>query len=313
MACYHHFMTKLAEKFLTAGETFLPGNKVQLRLSLVALLMNRNVLIEDVPGMGKTTLVKFLAKATGLDFRRIQFTSDLLPSDILGVSIFQKETERFIFKPGPIFGELILADELNRGSPKTQSALLQAMEEKIVTVDGLTYELPTRFCLFATQNPRGQFGTYPLPESQLDRFLFKVSMGHLSKQEEHDLLASGSRLGKIEELQALLSRDDLKNWQSDISKVTTTTMLLNYITDLLHSTRNKDDYFGLSPRAGLDLLDAARGWAWLSNRDYVIPDDVQNVFPFVAAHRMFSHHSLSVNQEQSRAIEILKRVPFVKE
>lgn len=306
-------MTKLAEKFLTAGETFLPGNKVQLRLSLVALLMNRNVLIEDVPGMGKTTLVKFLAKATGLDFRRIQFTSDLLPSDILGVSIFQKETERFIFKPGPIFGELILADELNRGSPKTQSALLQAMEEKIVTVDGLTYELPTRFCLFATQNPRGQFGTYPLPESQLDRFLFKVSMGHLSKQEEHDLLASGSRLGKIEELQALLSRDDLKNWQSDISKVTTTTMLLNYITDLLHSTRNKDDYFGLSPRAGLDLLDAARGWAWLSNRDYVIPDDVQNVFPFVAAHRMFSHHSLSVNQEQSRAIEILKRVPFVKE
>ena len=306
-------MTKLAEKFLTAGETFLPGNKVQLRLSLVALLMNRNVLIEDVPGMGKTTLVKFLAKATGLDFRRIQFTSDLLPSDILGVSIFQKETERFIFKPGPIFGELILADELNRGSPNTQSALLQAMEEKIVTVDGLTYELPTRFCLFATQNPRGQFGTYPLPESQLDRFLFKVSMGHLSKQEEHDLLASGSRLGKIEELQALLSRDDLKNWQSDISKVTTTTMLLNYITDLLHSTRNKDDYFGLSPRAGLDLLDAARGWAWLSNRDYVIPDDVQNVFPFVAAHRMFSHHSLSVNQEQSRAIEILKRVPFVKE
>jgi len=306
-------MIKLAEKFLTVGETFLPGNKVQLRLSLVALLMNRNVLIEDVPGMGKTTLVKFLAKATGLDFRRIQFTSDLLPSDILGVSIFQKETERFIFKPGPIFGELILADELNRGSPKTQSALLQAMEEKIVTVDGLTYELPTRFCLFATQNPRGQFGTYPLPESQLDRFLFKVSMGHLSKQEEHDLLASGSRLGRIEELQALLSRDDLKNWQSDISKVTTTTMLLNYITDLLHSTRNKDDYFGLSPRAGLDLLDAARGWAWLSNRDYVIPDDVQNVFPFVAAHRMFSHHSLSVNQEQSRAIEILKRVPFVKE
>jgi MoxR-like ATPase len=306
-------MIKHAEQFLSAGESFLPGNKVQLRLSLVALLMNRNVLIEDVPGMGKTTLVKFLAKATGLDFRRIQFTSDLLPSDILGVSIFQKETERFIFKPGPIFGELILADELNRGSPKTQSALLQAMEEKIVTVDGMTYELPARFCLFATQNPRGQFGTYPLPESQLDRFLFKISMGHLSKQEEHDLLASGSRLGKLDELQALLSRDDLKNWQSDISKVTTTTMLLNYITDLLHSTRNKDDYFGLSPRAGLDLLDAARGWAWLSNRDYVIPDDVQNVFPFVAAHRMFSHHSLSVNQEQSRAVEILKRVPFVKE
>ncbi len=301
------------EQFLNAGERFLPGNQAQLRLSLLALLLNRNVLIEDVPGMGKTTLVKFFSKATGLDFRRIQFTSDLLPSDILGVSIFQKESERFVFKPGPIFGELILADELNRGTPKTQSALLQAMEEKMVTVDGMTYDLPERFCLFATQNPRGKFGNYPLPESQLDRFLFKISMGHLSKQEEHDLLASGSRLGKLETLDVVLNRDVLKNWQESIAKVTASSMLLNYLTDLLHSTRNKDEYFGLSPRAGLDLLDAARGWAWLSNRDYIIPDDIQHVFPFVAAHRMFSHHSLSVSQEQSRAVDILKRIPFVKE
>jgi len=315
MVCYHQFMSTDTDlyHFLHAGESFLPGNKTQLRLSLLALLLNRNVLIEDVPGMGKTTLVKYFAKATGLDFRRIQFTSDLLPSDILGVSIFQKESERFVFKPGPIFGELILADELNRGSPKTQSALLQAMEEKIVTVDGMTYDLPGRFCLFATQNPRGQFGTYPLPESQLDRFLFKISMGHLSKQEELELLASGSRLNKLEKLSVLLDRHKLQVWQEAITKVTASNMLLNYITDLLHSTRNKEEFFGLSPRAGLDLLEAARGWAWLNGRDFIIPDDVQHIFPFVAAHRMFSHHSLSVGMEQARALEILKQTPFVKE
>lgn len=306
-------MTNKLDTFLIAGENFLPGNKVQLRLSLLALLLNRNILIEDVPGMGKTTLVKFFAKTTGLDFRRVQFTSDLLPSDILGVSIFHKESESFVFKPGPIFGELILADELNRGSPKTQSALLQAMEEKAVTVDGVTYNLPERFCLFATQNPRGQFGTYPLPESQLDRFLFKISMGHLSKEEEVDLLASGSRMNKLEALTHLIDRQELRAWQSSIAAVSASPMLLNYITDLLHSTRNKDEHFGLSPRAGLDLLEGARGWAWISGRDYVLPDDVQKVFPFVAAHRMFSHHSLNVAQEQSRSMEFLKLVAFVKE
>lgn len=306
-------MSNYPEEFLKAGERFLPGNQTQLRLSLLALLLNRNVLIEDVPGMGKTTLVKFFAKITGLEFRRIQFTSDLLPSDILGVSIFQKESERFVFKPGPIFGELILADELNRGSPKTQSALLQAMEEKLVTVDGLTHELPERFCLFATQNPRGQFGTYPLPESQLDRFLFKVSMGHLTKDEELELLSTGSRLSKLDEVTTTIDRSVLKSWEESIRKVTASKTLLAYVTDILHSTRNREDHFGLSPRAGLDLLDAARGWAWLSGRDFVLPDDVQSVFPFVGAHRMFSHHSLNVSQEHIRALDILKRTPFIKE
>lgn len=304
---------KTLDSFLNNGETFLPGNKIQLRLGLIALLVKRNVLIEDVPGMGKTTLVKFFAQATGLSFRRIQFTSDLLPSDILGVSVFHKESEKFIFKAGPIFGELILADELNRGTPKTQSALLQAMEEKHVSVDGINHPLPDRFSLFATQNPRGQYGTYPLPESQLDRFLFKFSMGHLSKNEEVELLASGSRLHKLPEMEALISHQELNHWQEKIQGVGTSRVLLEYLAEILHRSRKLENALGLSPRAGLDLLEASKAWAFFSERDYVIPDDVQEVFPFVAGHRMFSEHSLSAELEAQRARDFIQSIPFVKE
>lgn len=304
---------KTLDSFLSQGENFLPGNKLQLRLGLMALLLNRNVLIEDVPGMGKTTLVKFFAKATGLYFRRIQFTSDLLPSDILGVSVFNKETEKFIFKPGPIFGELILADELNRGTPKTQSALLQAMEEKHVTVDGISHVLPDRFCLIATQNPRGQYGTYPLPESQLDRFLFKFSMGHLTREEEVELLSSGSRLSKLQELTPFISDLELSSWEEQIQGVTTSKVLLEYLADVLQASRNKDEAFGLSPRAGLDLLEASKAWAFFEKRDYVIPDDIQAVFPYVAGHRMFAEHSISAAMENLRAREFINSIPFVKE
>jgi MoxR-like ATPase len=307
------FIMNNPDRFLTQGEVFIPGNLIQLKLGLIALLLNRNVLIEDVPGMGKTTLVKFFAKSTGLHFRRIQFTNDLLPSDILGVSIFNKDSERFIFKPGPIFGELILADELNRGTPKTQSALLQAMEEKNVTVDGVTHELPDRFCLFATQNPRGQYGTYPLPESQLDRFLFKFSMGHLSKKEEIELLVSGPRLSQLDKLEPYISNLDLKKWEEEMASVTVSEMLLNYLADVLQASRRTEESFGLSPRAGLDLLEASKAWAYFEKRNYVIPDDVQAVFPFVAGHRMFSQHSLTSAGESIRAREFIGSVPFVKE
>lgn len=305
-------MTNDFAAFLQKGEEFLPGNSLQLRLGLLALILNRNVLIEDVPGMGKTTLVKFFSRATGLELRRIQFTSDLLPSDILGVSVFQKESEKFVFRPGPIFGELILADELNRGTPKTQSALLQAMEEKQVTVDGYTYPLPKEFCLFATQNPRGQFGTYPLPESQLDRFLFKFSMGHLSRSEELGLLATGTRLTKLESLTPLIAKTDLENWRTSIGKVSAGQMLLEYVTEVLTITRHQQEAWGLSPRAGLDLLEAARAWAFLHQRDHVLPDDVQEVFPYVVGHRMYSGHSLSVSNEQQRARELISQVPILK-
>lgn len=299
--------------FWEEGQKILPGNKTQLRLGLLALVLKRNVLIEDVPGMGKTTLVKFFAKSSGLEFRRIQFTSDLMPSDILGVSIFQKETESFLFRPGPIFGELILADELNRGTPKTQSALLQAMEEKHVTVDGEGHPLPDRFCLFATQNPRGQYGTHPLPESQLDRFFFKFSMGHLSKEEELAYLKTGPRAELINAMKPLFRAEDLRAWEEQVSSLKVSQMMYQYLADVLEASRLREDQWGLSPRAGMDLLEASKGHAFLEGRDHVLPDDLQAIFPYVAAHRLYSYQNLSVAQEQQKAQDFIRKVSLLSE
>jgi MoxR-like ATPase len=305
-------MTQFSD-FFKAANDFLPGNQLQIRLGLIALILRKNVLIEDVPGMGKTTLVKFFAQAAGMNFRRIQFTSDLLPSDIIGVSIFKKEDESFFFKPGPIFAELVLADELNRGTPKAQSALLQAMEEKNITVDGVTHPLPEHFCVFATQNPRGQFGTHPLPESQLDRFFFKFSMGQLNQEEEEDLLRTGSRSKKLETCEVILTKSNLAVANDSILSIKVSPVLLRYISDILKETRFKEDSTGLSPRAGLDLLDASRAWAFFEGRDYVIPDDVQSVFPFVAGHRMFSGLSYSIKTELFKSKELITKVAVFRE
>lgn len=299
-------------EFMGLGSRIIPGNELQLKLSLIALSLNRHVLIEDVPGMGKTTLVKFFARAFGLDFRRIQFTVDLLPSDILGISIFQKERESFVFRPGPIFGELILADELNRGTPKTQSALLQAMEEKHITVDGNNYPLAQNFSIFATQNPRGQFGTHPLPESQLDRFLFKFSMGKLTEAQEIELLQTGQRDHLLSDLKSHFSKNDLIEMSQKIQQVKASPTFLDYLARVLSASRSSQDFSGLSPRAGLDLLAAAKGWAYHAGRDYLIPDDVQDIFPFVAGHRMFSYMQDSTEVDHRKAAQFISTVPLVK-
>jgi MoxR-like ATPase len=244
-------------------------------------------LIEDAPGVGKTTLAHAIAISLGLPFRRIQFTSDLLPSDVIGVSVYDRSNGQFVFHPGPIFSEVLLADEINRASPKTQSALLEAMEEAQVSVDGLSRPLPQPFFVIATQNPLHQVGTFPLPESQLDRFLMCISLGYPDRAAERQLLAGDSRRDMLKTLPAVARPADLLAAQASVKKVFASDALLNYVQALLAHTRATGKYAeGLSPRAGLALLAASRAWAWLDGRDHVIPEDIQNVLPAVAGHRL---------------------------
>ena len=270
------------------------GKEKQIDLCLCCILAKGHLLIEDLPGMGKTLLAHALAKALGLGFSRIQFTSDLLPADITGVSVFESSDSSFRFHKGPIFSSVVLADEINRASPKAQSALLEAMEERQVSIDGETYVLPEPFFVLATQNPLEQSGTFPLPESQLDRFYMRISLGYPDRESERLLMEKEDRRDYLSKLEPIISKDELILWQAEVHTVKTTPALLDYVQDLVELSRSSPEFInGASPRAALDLLKGGRAWAMLAGRDYVLPEDIQDVLPAIIGHRL----TLAMEQE----------------
>ncbi len=278
--------TRILETIDAIG-TVLLGKEKQVRLALACLLSRGHLLIEDMPGMGKTTLSHALAQVLGLSYNRIQFTSDVLPADILGIYIFDKEKTEFTFHPGPIFSQLVLADEINRTTPKTQSALLEAMEERQVTVEGQTRKLPDPFFVVATQNPNTQTGTFPLPESQLDRFLMRIELGYPDEQAERELLTGIDRRLVLEDLTATLPVDQLIMVQKLCREVKVSDALIDYVQRIVHYTRTAPEFaYGLSPRGAIALVSCARSWAFMENRSYVIPEDVQAILPAVLEHRL---------------------------
>ena len=269
-----------------AGEIIL-GKDQQIRMAMCCILARGHLLIEDVPGVGKTTLSHVLASLLGLQYQRIQFTSDLLPADVVGVSIFDRDTSTFRFHPGPIFSQVILADEINRASPKAQSALLEAMEEHQVTADGETMKLPEPFFVIATQNPAHHIGTFPLPESQLDRFLMRIKLGYPDKAAERALLKGVDRRDLIARITTAMSVEELTSLQKAVTKIFVSDALVDYVQALVLHTRDSAHFeMGLSPRAGLALLRAAQSWALMSGRNQVLPEDVQMVATAVVGHRL---------------------------
>ncbi len=282
------------------------GKTDTIRLALSCLLARGHLLIEDIPGVGKTTLAHTLAKVLGLEFSRIQFTSDLLPADILGVSIYDTDTQSFRFHPGPIFASVVLADEINRATPKAQSALLEAMEENQVTAEGETHALPRPFFVIATQNPRHQIGTFPLPESQLDRFLMRLDIGFPNQEAERELLRASDRRMMLESLPPAIDANRFTSLQRTADRVVCSDALLDYVQALLNATREAGWLMhGLSPRAGLSLVRAAKAWALLSARELVLPEDVQAVAPAVFGHRLQA--ASSEGDEGNEMVERLLR------
>lgn len=293
-----------------ANEIIL-GKEPQIRLSLVCLLTGGHLLIEDIPGVGKTTLAQTLARLLGLSYQRIQFTSDLLPADIIGASIYEQQTGTFRFHPGPIFTQLMLADEVNRATPKTQSALLEAMEEHQVTVDGETRGLPRPFFVIATQNPEHQIGTFPLPESQLDRFLMRIELGYPAEHAERDLLKGKDRRVMVDGIAPVLNAHELTALRHAASEVRVSEALLDYLQALVRYTRESPRYeTGLSPRAALALKHAAQAWALLAGHATVLPEDLQAVLPGVTGHRLRLKASHEAVPAALLARELIEAVPI---
>lgn len=287
----------------------LLGAEQPIKLAISCLLAGGHLLIEDLPGVGKTTLAQTLAKALGLEFRRVQFTSDLLPADILGVSVYQRESGTFNFHPGPVFTQVLLADEVNRATPKTQSALLEAMEEGQVTIEGETRMLPEPFFVIATQNPTYQIGTFPLPESQLDRFLMKIKLGYLDAQAERVLLSGDDRRHLLQQLHPRITLAELSHLQAEVRRIHLADAVLDYLQRVLQQSRTSPDIAtGLSPRAGLAIKRAAQAWALLNGRDYVLPEDIQATVLAVSNHRLRDHDREVLSQTKLETL-LIQTVP----
>jgi MoxR-like ATPase len=289
---------RLKEAVTTVNQIIM-GKNQQVKLAFACLLARGHLLIEDLPGVGKTTLAHALATVIGVTYQRIQFTSDLLPADILGVSIYRRDQEKFEFHPGPIFSELVLADEINRATPKSQSALLEAMAEGQVTIEGKTHMLPRPFFVIATQNPLDLVGTFPLPDSQLDRFLLSISLGFPEPEVERELLTAQDRIQVLRDTTAIISPDDVLQLNRDCQKIHVSSALLDYVQALLAETRNSRWFeTGLSPRAGIAMLQCCKAFAFLEGRDFAIPEDVKAIFPALARHRMNVPHGMETSVEE---------------
>lgn len=301
----------IANQIIENVEEVIVGKRDAIRLAVLGLLCQGHLLIEDVPGVGKTVLAKALAKSVGCEFKRIQFTPDMLPTDVTGVSVFNQKTLEFEFRPGPLFSQIVLADEINRATPKTQSALLEAMEEKQITVDGTTYPLATPFMVLATQNPIEYEGTFPLPEAQLDRFLMRIQLGYPSKSAEMMVLDQQRRVHPITKLQQVISAEDLINTQIAIKDIHVDDKVKSYIVDLVRETREHNDvYLGSSSRGALALYRLCQAWAAIEGREFVIPDDVKKLAAPALSHRIILGPAARIKDITSEEIifRLLKRM-----
>ena len=305
-------MSNPIHQLVQALNGVLLGKQEQIKLALACLLAKGHLLVEDLPGMGKTTLSYALARTMGLQYQRIQFTSDLLPADILGTSIFNKTSNEFEFRKGPVFTQVLLADEINRATPKTQGALLEAMEEQQVTMDGDTYPLPRPFFVIATQNPVTQMGTFPLPESQLDRFLLRISLGYPDPELERKLLKGFNPRHDMDGLSAVIDVETLQGLQQQVNTIHVSDALLDYMQRILAYTRESNEFaFGLSPRAGMALVQSARSYAFVNDRKHVIPEDIQAVLGAVAEHRLAGSMDLTGHEGVRLVDSVLKNVNVI--